>query len=115
MSLQQYFCLSLKNIRVQALELAKKEHDWEKLNEISDDLHSMSSENALFQPLNVAYMKDFRQGDTVATVVERAVQEAQTIHLPSLHKELGQGLVGCWCGLACARSFGNGFLDCGEA
>ena len=103
---KQYYCLSLKNIRVQALELAKTEDgrniedSWEKLCEISrrelDDETKVSDDDILGLALNVAFMKQFKRGDTVKTVLEKAVQEARNTHLPPLQKEIGQANVHCW-------------------
>ena len=86
---------------MQALELGKSEagkieDKWEKLCDISWELAQMSSEDTLCLPLNVAFAKQYKKGDTVATVLERAVQDARTIHLPPLQKEIGQANVKCW-------------------
>ena len=85
---------------MQALELAKTEDgrniedSWEKLCEISrrelDDETKVSDDDILGLPLNVAFMKQFKRGDTVKTVLEKAVQEARNTHLPPLQKEIGQ-------------------------
>jgi len=93
-------------VRVQALELAKTkdgrkiEDNWEKLREIShfelDDGQQVSDDDILRLRLNVAFMKQFKKGDTVKTVLEQAVQEVQHTHLPPLQKELGQANVHCW-------------------
>jgi hypothetical protein len=103
---KQYYCFSFKNIRVQALELAKTEDErriednWEKLCEISrrelDDETKVSDDDILGLPLNVAFMKQYKRGDTVKTVLEKAVQEARSTHLPPLQKEIGQANVHCW-------------------
>jgi hypothetical protein len=107
LSLHQDYCLSLKNIPVQGLELAIKTEDrrkiednWEKLCEISrhelDDEKTVSDDDILGLPLNVAFMKQYKRGDTVKTVLEKAVQEARSIHLPPLQKEIGRANVHCW-------------------
>jgi len=85
---------------VQALELAKTEDSWEKLCEISrrelDDETKVSDDDILGLPLNVAFMKQYKRGDTVKAVLEKAVQEAWSTHLPPLQKEIGQANVHCW-------------------
>ena len=90
---------------MQGLELAKTENgkiedNWEKLCEISrcelDDEKNVSDDDILGLPLNVAFMKQFKKGDTVKTVLENAVQEAKCTHLPPLQKEIGQANVHCW-------------------
>mgnify|MGYP001071556757 FL=1 len=84
---KQYYCLSLKNIRVQALELAKTEDGrniedfWEKLCEISrhelDDETKVSDDDILGLSLNIAFMKQYKERRHVKTVLEKAIQEAR--------------------------------------
>jgi hypothetical protein len=105
-SVKQYYCLSLKNIPVQGLELAKtaggrfEETTWEKLCEISrlelDDETQVSDDNILALPLNVGFMKQHKKGDTVKIVLDKAVEEAKSKYLPPLQGELGPTNVHCW-------------------
>ena len=57
-----------------------------------DDENKASDDDILRLRLNVAFMKQFKNG----TVLEQAVQEVQHTHLPPLQKEIGPANVHCW-------------------